>query len=156
TLQQAVKTQRAVPGLPADKAQKLDTLIAAVDTIVKTLLDKWFASLGGTTDAAQDDEILCEEMRALLAAARRVAPPTLKAQVKPGDANDDPCLIAAEARFRGLENQLYRVEVHRGGLPATDATSATFKWSRENGSVIFPIVDFSEPGTPSDGAAQMT
>ena len=33
--------------------------------------------------------------------------------------------------YRGLENQTYRVEIHDGGAPGT----ATFKWSRENGSV---------------------
>jgi uncharacterized protein DUF6519 len=47
----------------------------------------------------------------------------------------DPCLVSPEARYRGVENQLYRVEIHNGG-PAGDAT---FKWSRENGSVVFPL-----------------
>ena len=49
------------------------------------------------------------------------------------------CVIPPESRFRGAENQLYRVEVHKGGVATGDATSATFKWSRENGSVTFPI-----------------
>jgi hypothetical protein len=48
----------------------------------------------------------------------------------------EPCLTDPEARYRGPENQLYRVEIHRGGLSRT----ATFKWSRDNGSVYFPIV----------------
>ena len=48
----------------------------------------------------------------------------------------EPCLTDPEARYRGPENQLYRVEIHRGGQSRT----ATFKWSRENGSVYFPIV----------------
>lgn len=37
--------------------------------------------------------------------------------------------------YRGQEDRLYRVEVHDPGL--TDA--ATFKWSRHNGSVVFPV-----------------
>lgn len=43
----------------------------------------------------------------------------------------------AKGQYRGVENQLYRVEIHKG----TDEKqgSATFKWSRENGSVVFPI-----------------
>ena len=41
--------------------------------------------------------------------------------------------------YRGLQNQLYRVEIHAGG----EAGGATFKWSRENGSVIFPILSIS-------------
>jgi hypothetical protein len=48
----------------------------------------------------------------------------------------EPCIVSPDARFRGAENQLYRVEIHRGG---TIGTPATFKWSRENGSVVLPI-----------------
>ncbi|MFJ1546106.1 DUF6519 domain-containing protein [Streptomyces sp. NPDC088246] len=54
---------------------------------------------------------------------------------RPDRADEDPCLVKPDARYRGPENQLYRVEVHNGG-PAGDAT---FKWSRENGSVVFPV-----------------
>jgi len=43
-----------------------------------------------------------------------------------------PCIIAPDARYRGAENQLYRVEIHQGG----DAQHATFKWSRDNGSIV--------------------
>jgi hypothetical protein len=47
----------------------------------------------------------------------------------------DVCIVDPEARYRGAENQLYRVEIHGGGA----AGSASFKWSRENGSVALPI-----------------
>jgi hypothetical protein len=60
----------------------------------------------------------------------------LKAMTKQDTPSTDPCIVPSDARYRGAENQLYRVEIHRGGK--TSAT--TFKWSRENGSVIFPIV----------------
>lgn len=43
-----------------------------------------------------------------------------------------PCIISPDARYRGAENQLYRVEIHHGGT----ADQATFKWSRDNGSVM--------------------
>ena len=43
------------------------------------------------------------------------------------------------ARYVGSENQLYRVEIHSGG----EAGGATFKWSRENGSVVFPILSLA-------------
>ena len=49
----------------------------------------------------------------------------------------DPCLIAPESGYRGLENQLYRVEIHTGGAPGT----ATFKWSRDNATVATRVVD---------------
>ncbi|MEV3993802.1 DUF6519 domain-containing protein [Streptomyces sp. NPDC049837] len=47
----------------------------------------------------------------------------------------EPCDLSPDAGYRGPENQLYRVEVHRGGT----AGQATFKWSRENASVVFPV-----------------
>lgn len=46
----------------------------------------------------------------------------------------DPCRDTAQPRYRGPENRLYRVEIHE----VTDE-GPTFKWSRENGSVVFPI-----------------
>ena len=47
----------------------------------------------------------------------------------------DSCIIPPDAAYTGPENQLYRVEIHEGGK----ADQATFKWSRENGTVIFLI-----------------
>jgi hypothetical protein len=44
---------------------------------------------------------------------------------------DDPCELPPTGGYRGLENQLYRVEIHDPGQPG----AATFKWSRENASV---------------------
>lgn len=49
--------------------------------------------------------------------------------------SDEACVVPSDSRYRGLENQLYRVEIHAGGDPA----EATFKWSRDNGSVVFPL-----------------
>lgn len=40
-----------------------------------------------------------------------------------------------------LDNHLYRVEIHQGGKLGTDPV--TYKWSRENGSVITPWIDGS-------------
>lgn len=69
----------------------------------------------------------------------------LKARAKKTpDDNTDPCLTSPEASYRGAENQLYRVEIHEDGYAKVDANRATFKWSRENGSVIFPIMDIND------------
>ncbi|GGT97344.1 DUF6519 domain-containing protein [Streptomyces coeruleorubidus] len=70
-------------------------------------------------------------------AQRRSAPSARLAarSERPDHADEDPCLVKPDARYRGPENQLYRVEVHEGG----EAKDATFKWSRENGSVVFPV-----------------
>ncbi len=58
-----------------------------------------------------------------------------------GPAADRGCEPVAAAGYQGIENQLYRVEIHRGG----DETKATFKWSRENGSVVTAITGISGP-----------
>jgi hypothetical protein len=64
---------------------------------------------------------------------------------RPENVEEDPRIIGSESRYRGPENQLYRIEIHHGGVAAADpAVSATFKWSRDNGSVIFPIADIDE------------
>jgi Family of unknown function (DUF6519) len=60
---------------------------------------------------------------------------------RPDDADEDPRIASPGSSYRGPENQLYRIEVHHGGK--ADA-GATFKWSRDNGSVIFPIGDIEE------------
>ena len=91
----------------------------------------------------------------------------LKARALQTSASTDPCIIPPDANYHGEENQLYRVEIHSPGTlaqatpqtpgnrtggkitkPAAGSAPAastltvvpTFKWSRENGSVTFPIV----------------
>jgi len=63
----------------------------------------------------------------------------LRAEAKGDPADTEPCQASPEARYRGTENQLYRVEVHRGGRVG-DEIAPTFKWSRDNGSVVFAVV----------------
>jgi hypothetical protein len=55
---------------------------------------------------------------------------TLRASVGENRTEEPP-------QYQGGENQLYRVEIHRGAT--AESGEATFKWSRENGSVTFPI-----------------
>jgi hypothetical protein len=64
----------------------------------------------------------------------------LRASVQPDRAAPDPYLIRPESLYPGMENRLYRVEVHRGGEAVPAGGGATFKWSRENASVIVPLV----------------
>ena len=59
----------------------------------------------------------------------------LNARAQPPDPTQDPCLTPPGAGYRRLENQLYRVEIHQGGPRG----QATFKWSRDNGSVVTSI-----------------
>src|SRR6266567_2479213 len=104
------------------------------------------AFTGGTqsknsTDWEPFDTQLLAESNALLRAGT--------ADPDPGD-QTDPCITPPAARYRGTENQLYRVEIHAGGTASSSgsedigATGATFKWSRENGSVVFPLANPAE------------
>src|SRR5262245_3607114 len=63
----------------------------------------------------------------------------MSARAQPVQATDSPCLLPPGAGYRRLENQLYRVEVHKGGALA----AATFKWSRDNGSVVTGVERFN-------------
>lgn len=56
----------------------------------------------------------------------------LRARAEPETTGTHPCEVPARAGYRGLENQLYRVEVHR----VVSDKEITIKWSRENGSVV--------------------
>ncbi len=81
----------------------------------------------------------------------------LRARLKPVDSNNpDPCMCHPDARYRGAENQLYRVEIHLPGKarssstttvevasPASGGSSSstpTFKWSRNNGCDVYPVI----------------
>jgi nitrous oxidase accessory protein NosD len=60
---------------------------------------------------------------------------------------EDPCELPPTGGYRGLENQLYRIEIHDGG----GADEATFKWSRDNASVASSVVEIvSHTGTSTE------
>lgn len=75
--------------------------------------------------------------------------PRLKAWADPTEEDEELCEIPESGGFRGIENRLYRVEVHESGR----AGDATFKWSRDNGAVVYPIE--SVGGNVSDPADRM-
>jgi hypothetical protein len=58
-----------------------------------------------------------------------------------GEAGDE-CSIPAAGGYRRRENQLYRVEIHAGG-EVGGKPAPTFKWSRDNGSVVFRLEDIN-------------
>ena len=65
----------------------------------------------------------------------------LRARAYVPEESGDVCIVSPESRYRGAENQLYRVEIHEGG---NSSGHPTFKWSRENGSTIYPIQSVSD------------
>ena len=90
---------------------------------VNKLISVPYSCLGGA--GLLDDEIV-------------ISKACLRARAKRDQEQLEPCPVEPEARYRSPENQLYRVEVHNGGSVG-GAPEPTFKWSRENGSVVFPI-----------------
>jgi hypothetical protein len=86
---------------------------------------KVLANVGDSTCSTEDEDV--PGWQALIApSAARLSTGTGVPNFEP-----DPCQVPPAAGYRGLENQLYRVEVHRGGTLGT----ATFKWSRDNATV---------------------
>ena len=63
----------------------------------------------------------------------------MRAETVSGGSTESACVLPPVAGYRGLENQLYRVEVHRSGTRGDPSTPATIKWSRENGSVVTTV-----------------
>jgi hypothetical protein len=55
----------------------------------------------------------------------------LRAQETASTVPANDCLVPSGGGYRRLENQLYRVEIH-----GTEAATTSFKWSRDNGSVV--------------------
>src|SRR3954447_2273825 len=86
----------------------------------------------GTATCTSDDDDIPGWLDVIRPSAGRLTTGTVA--VAP---EDDPCALPPTGGYRGLENQTYRVEVHAGGAPG----AATFKWSRDNGSVAIPVVE---------------
>jgi hypothetical protein len=68
----------------------------------------------------------------------------------------NPCIIEPEGGYTGLENRLYRIEIHEDGKVG-GATPAKFKWSRDNASVAFGINKITKvPGPPVSTRVELT
>lgn len=85
------------------------------------------------------DDATCAEILDATVVAPTQAHRCLAARARVETPSDDPCIIPPQAQYRGPENQLYRVEIHDSGQ-AAGKDGATFKWSRDNGSVVFGVL----------------
>jgi hypothetical protein len=69
------------------------------------------------------------------------------------DPQANRCDPLAADQYQGVENQLYRVEIHDAAAVDTGGkmtTPATFKWSRDNASVVFAVRSYAaDPGQQS-------
>jgi hypothetical protein len=69
----------------------------------------------------------------------------MKAQLDPATVEPDPCIISPESKYRGIENQLYRVEIHDGSFDENNKEQPwTFKWSANNGSTLAAWLDTND------------
>jgi hypothetical protein len=90
----------------------------------------------GTGACAADDDEIPGWLDVIQPSAGRLTTDTVEV-----DPVDDPCELPPSGGYRGRENQTYRIEIHDGGAPGT----ATFKWSRDNGSVAMPVIEMISP-----------
>lgn len=105
----------------------IDAKLTEINTAIAALQAKAADAPSCDMPFSEWDALTTPAKRTLTASAAAVAP------------NSDPCVVPAGAGYRGLENQLYRVEVHVGG----GVGAATFKWSRDNGTVVSLIEKIS-------------
>jgi hypothetical protein len=138
------------PPLPAgDAVVYLDLWEREVTYIEdRALLD---SALGGVDTATRTQNVWQLKADRVDAPARAVCGMPVGAPASAGrlsteaialPAPDDPCILPPVAGYRGLENRLYRVEVHTGGVLGT----ARFKWSRDNGSIVSAVSDIAVSG----------
>lgn len=123
----------------AERPELLDVALGGLDTTTRAEL-VWQVKV-----RRGDGPLTCDDYTAL---ARERLPVLRAAARRPAD-DLDACVIDPEARYRGAENQLYRVEIQRGGTARAAGQAnggATFSWSRENGSVLFPVLRHSADG----------
>ncbi len=110
----------------------LDVALGGADTATRTQT-VWQVKFQAEPNGAQCGMPVGEPPSAGRLTTEAIAPP----------APDDPCILAPQAGYRGLENRLYRVEVHAGGTLGT----ARFKWSRDNGSIVSAVTAISVAGS---------
>jgi hypothetical protein len=117
----------------AEDPDLLEVALGGQDSCSRTKL-VWQARLlqaapGTTADQIRADwtgiHEKTDELRPLSASGR------LAADVNVAQAAKTPCLAAPTSGYTGGENQLIRVEIHRGGK-----NNATFKWAYDNASVV--------------------
>jgi len=120
----------------ADTTTRLQTVWRVVGTVTQSQ-----AQGSGVEGADEDNPIsqlsdCCQAMYNNLSNVERSG--AMRAGLSQGGSGCG-CQPIPAAGYQGLENQLYRVEIHNGG----DLSTATFKWSRENGSVVAAVTGVS-------------
>lgn len=86
-------------------------------------------------------DFTCAQGPDALANAKPKSTGKLAAHTAPLQGDTDPCHLPPTAGYLGMENQLYRVEIQKGGtLPdANPANRPAFKWSPDNATLEVAI-----------------
>ncbi|MCH4561915.1 DUF6519 domain-containing protein [Halomonas sp. EGI 63088] len=129
--------ERHLNYLQADHIRELALGGPDTATRAKVVCQVKAALLGKEDD--EDGDLGCDALLDTLVGTELRQPRCLRARARVEVPSDDPCLVPPTARYRGAENQLYRVEIHTPGTAGGAKSQATFKWSRDNGSVVFGI-----------------
>jgi len=114
--------------LNSKKSKLQANLAKAKGPVESELIQKEFNKVSRQLDTLNQELKTCDDPLGQLLPCSDAS---VGARVDPGPQITDACITSPDSKYRGAENQLYRVEIHRGGI----AGEATFKWSRENGSV---------------------
>ncbi len=89
------------------------------------------------------------ELLKLMQRPERLELPLLRAFTNFDSSNEDDCSVDPSSGYTGLENQLYRIEVHFAGKDGKTFwdgsneegnnrdTAFSLKWSRDNGSIVY-------------------
>ena len=78
-----------------------------------------------------EDNIACADSSAIFLELIKQYDGKIEVRTSPTALISNPCMFLSSEGYRRLENQLYRIQIHKGG----DQNSATFLWSRDNGTV---------------------
>jgi hypothetical protein len=80
----------------------------------------------------------------------------LAARALQQETDEEECEFPPEPRYRGPQNQLYRVEIHQGAgrnaNPDGGKGGPSWKWSRDNASVLYPLAKDHEGKPEIDGS----
>lgn len=117
--------QRHVTAL--DDPSLLDPALGGVDTATRSKTVWQVRTLPVGDEQTECDKDLEEYSRLI-----RSSELTLSAGTRIQE-EEDPCQLAGTSGYKGLENHLYRVEIHRVN---DDGKADDFKWSRDNGTVV--------------------
>jgi hypothetical protein len=130
-----------------------DPAFAGLDTTARIKsnieLRGWWGKKESNTFSTVTKDMEQSALLELIKRPKRSVLPLLRAFTSFDPSNEDDCSANPSSGYTGLENQLYRIEVHFAddkGSPFWDGrdeksgnrnTAFSLKWSRDNGSIIY-------------------